>query len=50
MVNNNKSDIEYLFKHGQVNNYAVGYVLNHPDTSNMQLSFWIKLQDRNETP
>ena len=33
MDNNNKSDIEYLFKHGQVNNYAVDYVLNHPDTS-----------------
>ena len=48
MGNNNKSDIEYIFKHGQVNNYAVDYVLNHPVTK-IQLSFWTELQDRNET-
>jgi hypothetical protein len=29
MGNNNKSDFEYLFNHGQVNNYAVDDVLNH---------------------
>ena len=29
--NNNKSDIECLFKHGQVNIYAVDYLLNLPD-------------------
>ena len=33
MGNNNKSDIEYHFKHGQVNNYAVDDVLNNPDKS-----------------
>ena len=49
MGNNNKSDIEYIFLHGQINNYAVDDVLNQPDTSNMQSSFWTELQDRNET-
>ena len=48
MGNNNKSDIEYIFKHGQGNNYAVDDVLNHPDTSKMQKSL-IELQDRKET-
>lgn len=37
--NNIKSDIEYLCKHGQVNNYAVDYVLHHPDISKIQSSF-----------
>jgi hypothetical protein len=32
MGNNNKSDIEYLFKHDQVNNDGVDDELNHPDT------------------
>ena len=49
MGNNNKSDIEYLFKPDQVNNYAVDDVLTHPDTSKMQASFWTELQDRKET-
>ena len=37
MGNNNKPDIEYLFKHGPVHNYAMNDVLNHRDTSNIQL-------------
>ena len=49
MGNNNKSDIEYVFKHGQVNNDAVDDVLNHPDTSTMQSSFCTEMQDRKET-
>ena len=49
MGNNNKSEIEYLFKQGQVNNYAVDDVLKHPNTSKTQSSFWTELQDRNET-
>ena len=50
MANNlKKSDIKYNFKHGQVNNYAVDDVLNHPDTSKMQSFFWTELQDRKET-
>ena len=46
---NNKSDIEYIFKHGQVNKYAVEDVSNKPDTSKKQSSFWTELQDRKET-
>ena len=49
MANNKISDIEYQFKHGQVNNYAVDDALNHPDTSEIQSSFWTELQDRKET-
>ena len=49
MGSNNKSDIEYIFKYGQINNYAVDHVLNHPDTSKMQSSFWSELQDIKET-
>jgi hypothetical protein len=48
MGNNNKSDIEYIFKNGQVNNDTVDDVLNHPDTSKMQKSL-IELQRRKET-
>ena len=44
MGNNNKSDIEYLLKHGQVNSYAVDDVLTHTDTKR-QSSFWTELQD-----
>jgi hypothetical protein len=46
---NNKSDIEYIFKHGQVNKYAVEDVSNNPDTTKKQSSFWTELQDRKET-
>jgi hypothetical protein len=49
MGNNNKLDIEYIFKHGQGNNDAVDDVLNHQDTSKMQSCFWTELQDRKET-
>ena len=49
MGNINKLDIEYLIKHGQVNNYAVDDILNHPNKTKMQSSFWTELQDRQET-
>ena len=49
VIGNNKSDIEYIFKHGQVNHYAVDDVINHPDTTKRESSFWTELQDRKET-
>ena len=49
MGSNNKSDIEYIFKHGQVSNYAMDDVLHHSDTSTMHSSFWTELQDRKDT-
>jgi hypothetical protein len=45
MGNNNKSDISYIFKHGQVNYYAADYILNHPDALKLLLPFWTELQD-----
>lgn len=43
MGNNNKPDIECLFKHNEFNVYAVGDVLNQLDTTKTQSSFWNEL-------
>ena len=47
-VTTKNKTLNVSFKHGQVNNYAVDYILNHPDTLKIQSSFWTELQDRKE--
>ena len=43
------ADIEYLFQHGEVINYALDDVSVHPVTTKIQASFLTQLSERKET-